>query len=126
MGYPVWFEISVRDTERAKTFYGNVFGWESFTNNYEGGIEYTVFYKGDEQAAGMIKMTSEWGDMPSQWSVYFNVDKIEDSVKLAKEFGGTVLFEPKEIPGMKEKITLISDPCGVYFYIMGTISLKKD
>ena len=52
--------------------------------------------------------------MPPTWGIYITVDNIEDTVKKAKESGGTILVEPKDIPQIG-KFAIIQDPQGAWF-----------
>jgi predicted enzyme related to lactoylglutathione lyase len=124
-GFPCWYELNAKDTDAARRFYGDVFGWTWHIMNGEG-FEYTVFHKGDEQVCGMIKMTSEWGDTAPHWITYFHVDDIDESCKVVKESGGNVCVPPTEIKGRFEKFAMVNDPTGLTFSVMSEMKLDKD
>jgi len=123
-GFPCWFELNAKDKDRAIEFYGKVFGYDYLTKSF-GVMDYTVFFKDDVQVAGMIQMDPKMGNLPSHWMTYYEVENIDETIKLAKELGGTLCFPPMEIEGMKEKMCMINDPNGIAFQVMGHTNLKK-
>jgi len=124
-GFPGWFELNTRNLDRALDFYTKVFGWDYYSKVMLN-MNYTIFFAGDKFIAGCIQMTDEFPkDLPSHWMTYFQVNNIDASVKLVKELGGTVCFPPVEIEGMKEKMCMINDPCGVSMQLMGEVPRKE-
>ena len=49
-----WNELNVPDAAAARKFYGEVFGWESDTQEMAPGMEYTMFKQGDHMVAGLV------------------------------------------------------------------------
>ena len=84
-----WFEIFVSDVEKAKDFYGDLFGWEY--KLAEGGqSEYWTIFTGENSIGGgfMKKTSSEQG---SQGVVfYIEVNDIEATLNSAVEKGGKI------------------------------------
>jgi uncharacterized protein len=67
-GAPCWVDLMTTDVDRARQFYGDLFGWESEDPNPDFG-GYLNFTKGGVRVAGcMPDMTA--GEMPPVWSVY--------------------------------------------------------
>ena len=107
MGKVVHFEIPTDDLERAKTFYGSVFGWQLQTMNM-GEEDYTIAMTGpvDEKTQrptepGSINggMTQRGGSIPAP-VITIEVDAIDDSLKQIEAGGGGVVQARTEIPGM--------------------------
>ena len=111
-----WNELLTNDPETAIQFYTSVFGWGSHTADM-GGFDYTAFLVGERSNAGMMKIREEWGDMPSNWSVYFAVENCDASAEKAKSLGGTVVMSPSDIPQVG-RFTLIQDPQGAFLTLI--------
>jgi predicted enzyme related to lactoylglutathione lyase len=103
----VHFEIPFDDRDRAKGFYGEVFGWELNTMAMEGG-EYTTATTTPVDMATM--MPTEPGgingglmDRTSQTPnpvITIGVDGIDDTLKKVEAAGGSTLVPRTAIPNM--------------------------
>ncbi len=95
MGAVCWNELHSDETEAAKRFYSEVFGWEAETQPMPGG-EYTTFSRdGGEGFAGLAGLLAS---AAPHWLTYIAVDDCDATVATAKELGGTVLAGPEDIP----------------------------
>ncbi len=114
-----WNEVASRDAEAAGDFYCGLFGWTREVME-SGAGPYTMFMNGDRQAAGMMQMTEEWGDVPSHWMMYLAVDDCDASAARAAELGGNVCVPPTDIP--VGRFAVLDDAQGATFSIisMGT------
>jgi predicted enzyme related to lactoylglutathione lyase len=83
-----YFTIPVRDLEKAKEFYGSIFGW---TYNPEHSHETYAHVQDSLPACGLV--VGE-GDAPS---LFFRVDDIKKAVEATRANGGTA-DEPSESP----------------------------
>jgi predicted enzyme related to lactoylglutathione lyase len=111
-----WFELMTGDVEGAKAFYQKVFNWKTKDEPMEGFTYTTVNVNGDD-VAGIMGMPPDSGEMPPAWGIYFTVDDINETVKIARESGGTILVEPREIPNVGT-FSVIQDPQGAWFSVM--------
>jgi predicted enzyme related to lactoylglutathione lyase len=103
----VHFEIPAEDLERAKNFYGSIFGWELTTMPMPGG-EYTTVKTTpvDEQTqlpsevgainGGMFQRTTE---LPSP-VITIDVEAIDDALQQIEANGGSTVTPRTEIAGM--------------------------
>ena len=82
-GKLVHFELPVRDTGRAKTFWGGVFGWE-FGDSAMPGMEYYLVRTGEDQG-GAVMSSEQQAAAPV---VYFDTDDIDASIRKVRELGG--------------------------------------
>jgi predicted enzyme related to lactoylglutathione lyase len=73
-----FFEIGVGDVERARTFYGELFGWE--LEDYRGGAQITT----PNVPGGM-----HGGDEGANPYVFFAVDDLDAAVSKVRELGGS-------------------------------------
>ncbi|MFN2484556.1 MAG: VOC family protein [Candidatus Limnocylindria bacterium] len=112
-----WTELTTRDTDAAKDFYGAVFGWEAAA--WEGSeLLYTIWKVDGHGVCGMIEMDENWPqEMPSHWMTYFIVDDADDAAATAQELGGTVSVLPFDAAGVG-RITVLNDPHGTAFSVL--------
>jgi predicted enzyme related to lactoylglutathione lyase len=101
----VHFEIPTDDLDRAKGFYGSVFGWHLQTMQE---MPYTIVMTTpvDEQTqmptepgainGGMMERTA---DAPSP-VLTVGVDSVDESMKKVEAEGGTIVRPKTEVPGM--------------------------
>ena len=113
----VHFEIPADDLERAKEFYGSVFGWE-LADMPE--MDYTVVKTTpvDEQTqlpsepgainGGMYRRSA---DAPSMPVLTIDVNSVDDALKEIEAAGGRVLRPRTEIPG-RGAYAYFTDPEG--------------
>ncbi len=87
-GKIVWFEAPATDTQRARSFYAALFGWE-----FEafGDIDYHLTYAGGGAIQGA---SDERGIL-----VYFGVADVDAAAARVRELGGEA-GEPAPIPGV--------------------------
>jgi uncharacterized protein len=89
----VHFEIPADDTERARSFWGSLFGIQFQT--YDGPIEYHLFQNDDQSGGGLYpRQAGEKGLI-----TYFAVDDIDAARQRIEELGGKA-EEKAPVPGM--------------------------
>ena len=99
------FEWVVADIEKAKRFYGGLFGWafEAMDDNY------TLFTPKEGLGGAFEKSDKvEPGNSPI---IYIEVDEIEDYYEKTKELGGDVKIRKSEIPN-HGWYAVLTDPDG--------------
>ena len=112
LGAPAWIDLSTSDTDRAREFYGTVFGWtfESAGPDYGGYINAS---RDGRPVAGLMQkdpgMTA-----PDAWTTYFHTDDIRATAAAVKSAGGTTCVEPTEV-GDKGWMAMGTDPSGAFF-----------
>ena len=91
-------EIPADDPERAKRFYGELFGWD-FAPETPGFEGYHVFVTaaGEEGTGGAIGKRGQMA--PEKLRTYVNVDSIDDTVAKVGDLGGSVTEQKAEVPG---------------------------
>ena len=107
IGAPCWIELMTATPARARTFYGELFGWTSSEPNAEFG-NYINFSQGDELVAGCMTNQSP---MPDAWSVYLHVADAQDASDKALANGGTIILPPHAV-GDLGTMVFVSDPGG--------------
>jgi uncharacterized protein len=116
-----WNELQTRDTEAAKSFYSEVFGWGTDTST-DGPFPYTEWKVGGDQVGGMLDMHSTVPDeVPPHWLTYFAVADTDATAEKAKELGANVVAGPMDIP--VGRFAAMTDPHGAAF---GVVQLAGD
>lgn len=96
------------DFDRARTFYGTLFGWE-----VERGPEdlhgYASCTKDGHVVAGIMPALD--AGQPSAWTTYLATDDLDATLARAREAGGTMLTEPIDV-GDRGRMALVADPGG--------------
>jgi uncharacterized protein len=112
-----WNELSTRDPEGAKAFYGRIFGWEANDLEMEDGGIYTEWRVDGAPVGGMLDMRGRMPDeIPPHWGVYFGTEDTDATVEKVKAGGGELLFGPMDIePG---RFATVRDPFGASFNVM--------
>ena len=64
-----WRELATRDFEKAKTFYGEMFGWELEQSKLTP-MQYAEIHIDGVARGGMMPIDEKWGDNPppSHWT----------------------------------------------------------
>jgi predicted enzyme related to lactoylglutathione lyase len=116
-GAMTWNELATRDTEGAKSFYGEVFGWDA-QESQMGSIAYTTWKLDDREIAGMMPMVGdEWpAELPPHWMVYFAVADTDAVAEQATQLGGSVAVAPTDLP--VGRFAVLSDPQGAFFAVI--------
>lgn len=140
-------DLATSDAERAKAFYGALFGWQADPVDFGGGdaegdaFMWRLTGYGDFLAirdpdikrrhaepwvpAGFSDcigwMTAvpsgESGGRRAQWSVTFSVDSTDDTVERAVKLGGTLVSPPTNRGGGVVRIATVEDPQGARFTV---------
>jgi predicted enzyme related to lactoylglutathione lyase len=114
-GAPCWVDLSTTDQPGARTFYGELFGWESTEPNEEFG-GYLNFSKDGELVAGCMGYVPEMGGVPNVWGVYLAVTDSDAVAKAVEANGGQVLAPPMAVGDLGTMAVYI-DPAGA---VIGT------
>jgi predicted enzyme related to lactoylglutathione lyase len=137
--------LSTRDAERAKSFYGSVFGWRTLDLN--GAEAWTLPGYGEyleRDNPELRKMIAQMGgapgfedvvaairaipedqpDTPAHWDVTFAVDDADAAAAKATELGGKVVVAPFDGPWVR--MTVIADPQGATFTASKFVPENKD
>ena len=126
--------LNTRDVERAKAFYGAVFGWETiglgdaamwtlpaygdFLEARTPGFRARVAEMGapagfESVVASLLSIPEDEPDTPAHWGVTFGVADADAIAERAAELGGSVVVAPFDAPWVR--MTVIADPQGATF-----------
>ena len=95
-GHIAHMEIPSDDLERAKSFYGGVFGWA--IGPVEGFPDYEMVDTGQEAIGGALGLRDKTA--PGSMRIYISVDSIDVALGKVADLGGAVIVEKTEVPGM--------------------------
>jgi predicted enzyme related to lactoylglutathione lyase len=98
-GAPAWVDVSTDDLDATIAFYGEVFGWEAERGDEERYGGYVTFRRDGKRVAGAARR-QETDPAPPHWTVYLLTYNAAATARTVAEAGGTVLFEPMDIPEM--------------------------
>jgi uncharacterized protein len=116
-GALTWNELTTRDVEGSRAFYGAVFGWGT-RNTKMGTAPYVAWELHGDTIAGMLPMVGPgWpDDLSPHWMIYFAVTDCDETVALARELGGRVVGAPENFP--MGRYAILEDPQGGTFSIL--------
>jgi predicted enzyme related to lactoylglutathione lyase len=119
-GAVVWNEQLSRDPDRAREFYGAVFGL-TFVQ-MEGEAYWTFTPPGAQGSVGGLGALQAGvpDDVPAHWMTYFMVESVDDTVATAEGAGGAVAQ-----PGFDTsfgRMAVLVDPTGAMFSVMSAPS----
>jgi predicted enzyme related to lactoylglutathione lyase len=98
-GAPAWVDVSTDDLDATIAFYGDVFGWEADRGDEEQYGGYVTFRRDGKRVAGAARR-QDTDPSPPHWTVYLLTYNAAATARTVAEAGGTVLFEPMDIPEM--------------------------
>lgn len=115
-----WAEVQTRDKAAAQSFYEQVFGYETETMDMGPAGGYVLLKVNGEPAAGLIQIEPGWGEVPSNWSVLFEVEDCDTTVAKVRELGGSVIREPNDVEGVG-RLAVVADRWGAVFQVIKKI-----
>ena|SRR5688572_4978858 len=94
----VWFEIPADNVERARSFYGSLFGWK--TEKFPGPMEYWHVDTGGADASpdgGLMKRQN-----PGQQGIthYISVPSVDEFAAKVQKLGGKICMPKTAVPQM--------------------------
>jgi uncharacterized protein len=118
MNYPhgkiSWTDLQIPDPKAARTFYGQLFGWEAEeVPTGRPGLTYFLLRKNGKQVAGIGPQPPEQqqAGIPPMWTPYVNVDDVDKVAAHGAELGANVLMAPEDILDTG-RISILMDPTG--------------
>ena len=120
-----WLDLAATDAEKAKAFYGNLFGWTSYEQPANGG-SFTRLRLWDQDVGSLYQLKSALlaHGIPSHWTPYVRVDDVEIAVQRAIAFGGVIVAEPFSVSDVAQ-IALIEDSVGALVGLWEPIAANK-
>ena len=113
IGQFCWNELATTDVNKAKDFYGNVFGWQ-FQEIKSDEMSYTVVKANDKDFAGIWQIPNDQQkEISPHWMAYILVSNVNETLEKAKQHGA------KEVKGVTQagdmgQFAIIMDPTGAH------------
>jgi uncharacterized protein len=105
-----WYELMTTDVAAARTFYGEVMGWEAWDTAMPGGA-YTLFTAGRAAAGAALELPADARNMGARpsWIGYVAVDDVDAAAEAVERLGGVVHVPPTDVPGVS-RFAVFADP----------------
>jgi len=117
VGHCAWNELATTNSDAAKAFYFEAFGWTKDGEMDMGPMGAYEFIRHNGVIGAIMPKPD---DMPvSMWHYYFRPANIDAAIKAITDNGGQVLHGPDEIPG-GDFIVKGVDPQGTVFALVGS------
>lgn len=107
-----WVDLATVDSQKAAGFYQALFGWRAAERQALGG-SFSLLELAGGPVGSMYQLdrAQRSRGVPSHWTPYVRVERIEDALQRVAALGGSVLAGPLAVPGMAE-VALVVDPVG--------------
>jgi predicted enzyme related to lactoylglutathione lyase len=110
-GVPCWQDLATTDPDDARTFYGDLFGWQFDVGGPETGNYSTANVRG-QMVAGIGPLMNE--GQPVVWTTYLATTDIDATAAAAAAAGSTVIAPPMDVMQFG-RLAVIADPTGGVF-----------
>jgi predicted enzyme related to lactoylglutathione lyase len=108
-GRPVWHDLVTTDLEKAKAFYGGLFGW-SFKDYQVKAGKYALASLGGKPVGGILQPENREVNI-SQWVTYFSVEDVDAAVAAGEHAGAKLVVPPRDV-AHQGRAALLLDPQG--------------
>ena len=110
-GAPCWIDLITADSDKAKKFYGELFGWTFESGDPEKYGGYITAVKHGKTVAGLMQKQTSQAGMPDVWTTYLRTIDAAATAEAVKEHGGQIFMEPMEVP-QQGHMALFGDATG--------------
>lgn len=112
-GTPSWVDLSTSDQDKAKSFYGSLFGWSWDDNDMGDGSVYSMAQLKGKTAAAVFTQRAEEVEhgIPPHWTTYITVDDVDVTTAKVGAAGGKVMMPAFDVFD-SGRMSVVSDPTG--------------
>jgi uncharacterized protein len=113
-----WADLTTPDQSPAKSFYGELFGWEAEDFPVGDGVFYSIMRLDGKDVAAISPQPREQREAgaPPAWNSYVTVDSADAAVERAGELGGTVHAAAFDVMDVG-RMGVVQDPQGAFFLV---------
>lgn len=113
-----WVELTTTDQDAAKSFYGELFGWQSQDIPVSDEMTYSMQQLGGKNVAAISPQPQMQRDagVPPLWNSYVSVQSADDAAERAQSLGATVHAPPFDVMEAG-RMAVIQDPQGAFFMV---------
>ena len=111
-----WVDLGTTNSEGAKSFYGDLFGWSFLDVPTSSGVIYSMAQLEGYMVAGLGPMDpeSQAQGVPPHWTSYVKHNDVDAVAARAADAGGVVMMPPFDVDE-SGRMTIIQDPTGAMF-----------
>lgn len=107
-----WADLGTDDAAGAKSFYGELFGWQLEDTPVPDAPPYTMASLGGKAVCALYQRRQQHG--PPAWLSYVTVEDADATAMRAGELGATVISEPFDVM-QAGRMAVLADPTGAVF-----------
>lgn len=113
-----WVDLATTDTEGAKAFYGELFGWEAEDMPVDEETTYAVMRLGGDDICGLYELPADQREqgIPPYWHTLVSVESADAAAERARDLEGKILAEPFDVLDAG-RMSVIQDPLGAVFSV---------
>jgi uncharacterized protein len=113
-----WVELGTSDSDAAKNFYSQLFGWEYEDNPMGPDMVYTMVKLHGKDVGGLYKMMPDMTaqGIPPHWLSYIFVTNADETAEKAKAAGATIINGPFDVSTVG-RMAVVKDPTDAVFAI---------
>ncbi|MFH8567117.1 VOC family protein [Streptomyces sp. NPDC017993] len=112
-GTPTWIDLGVADIDRAKAFYGALFGW-TYEESASATGPFTMCLLRGRRVAALRPRSVADPDGESWWHMYLAADDCDAATERVRAGGGSVLQPPQDVAELG-RTAAVEDPVGARF-----------
>jgi uncharacterized protein len=111
-----WVELGTSNSEAAKSFYSQLFGWDFVDNPMGDQGVYTILKLDGKDVGGLYQLMPDMvaQGIPPNWMSYVSVTNADETAEKATATGATVLQGPFDVSTIG-RMAVINDPTGAVF-----------
>ena len=126
VGKVVWNDLVTDDLEKARQFYGELFGWTFEQSAGRGGRPYVIAKSGKVYVAGIVEVQPHTKDTSeSRWLPYISVPDVDRAATTAESSGASVAAGPMNV-GLGRVAALIDKEGAVFGLVRSRIGDPDD
>ena len=123
-GAIAWFSLMSTAPQACNDYYQSVYGWERREIEVPGMGKAGVYSASGRDFGGPVELDPKYG-IPSHWICYFAVDDVDAHCAKVETLGGTVCYQPFDMPGFGRS-AVIEDPEGNVFHLFTPLDQEAD
>ena len=113
-----WTDLTTTDPDAAKTFYGQLFGWQAQDIPVGDDMVYSIMQIDGKSTAAIGPQPQQQRDagVPPSWNSYVTVESADAALDKAKQLGATVHAPAFDVMDAG-RMGVVQDPQGAFFEV---------
>jgi predicted enzyme related to lactoylglutathione lyase len=113
-----WADVATTDQEAAKSFYSELFGWQTEDTPVGEGLVYSMATVDGKTVAAISPQPQQQRDagIPPMWNCYITVESADEALERAQKLGATVHAPAFDVFDAG-RMGVIQDPQGAFFEV---------